>query len=113
MMPVVADSVVSPEAIALPEQSQAPWIAIGDGCSMYQDSLKAAFGAIIAAFYPQCYPDAKDILPLAAYYYQQGAGKTADEALPVYFRDAETLFGTSETSSSHRYHPDYGLQPML
>lgn len=88
MQPLMADSCLSAEAAELPlNLLSEQWTAAGEGWKVYAEILMNKFPTI--QYYPSAYPQAQDVLPLAAIAYEQGNYVSAAQALPVYLYAAD------------------------
>ncbi|MCP4697005.1 MAG: tRNA (adenosine(37)-N6)-threonylcarbamoyltransferase complex dimerization subunit type 1 TsaB [Gammaproteobacteria bacterium] len=81
MEPESEDRLDRPEAVCLPYPG--PWRGTGSGWDRYNEM----FGIGKTVFFPERYPLARNILPLALAAFQRGNIVSAENALPVYLRN--------------------------
>ncbi|MGH8120605.1 MAG: tRNA (adenosine(37)-N6)-threonylcarbamoyltransferase complex dimerization subunit type 1 TsaB, partial [Gammaproteobacteria bacterium] len=60
------------------------------GWASYADTLKKIFAGHLEGYEPDCYPNAREIIPLALQAFHRGELKTPEEAAPVYLRNKVT-----------------------
>ena len=77
--------VCKPQAIPIPQTTD--WYGAGSGWASYAPSLLLRLGEKILTYYPQCFPNAQAMIPLALVAFQTGQAVPAEQALPVYLRD--------------------------
>lgn len=84
----------SPEFLARPEAVSFPkdfnWLGVGSGCKAYLPILQEKSHFIWQEEMGALYPSAYDVVALAIYRFKQGEYVSAEQALPVYFRDKVT-----------------------
>jgi tRNA threonylcarbamoyladenosine biosynthesis protein TsaB len=68
---------------------------VGTGFAAYAEILRKRLGSQLSDLYPDCYPQAKDVLTLALAAHARGEAVEAEYALPVYLRDR--VVATPET----------------
>jgi tRNA threonylcarbamoyladenosine biosynthesis protein TsaB len=85
MAPVLAEEVVAPGQITLPEGDG--WHGVGSGWKAYQAVLSETLGPALASFDGELLCSAQDVVRLAVAGYEAGSAVAAEEALPVYLRD--------------------------
>jgi tRNA threonylcarbamoyladenosine biosynthesis protein TsaB len=94
---VGADGLVAPrgdEAVLAPPRVVAPaprFVGVGTGFGAHPETLRARFGAALAACTPDALPRAGDLARLAARDFAAGLGVDALAAQPVYLRDKVAL----------------------
>ncbi|GAB4393069.1 MAG: tRNA (adenosine(37)-N6)-threonylcarbamoyltransferase complex dimerization subunit type 1 TsaB [Gammaproteobacteria bacterium] len=71
----------------LPSISDDAWCAVGNGWQEYASALEARFASRIKWRDIDSYPEAYDIVTLAAYQYHLGLAVSAESAWPIYLRD--------------------------
>ena len=83
--PVAEEQVTSPEAVQVPVDKHV--FGVGSGWGTYRLRLEGVLNGQVTGMDPECYPLARDMLPLAVREYNAGRCVGADQALPVYLRD--------------------------
>ncbi len=86
MAAVSNEQVCSPGAVQMRSCAHR-WTGAGSGWLVYEETLRAALDGSISALDPARYPDAYDVVRIAALEFQQGAYVHVAEALPVYLRN--------------------------
>jgi len=82
LMSTVTDETLSdPDSLTAPEQPGL--VGAGHGWDRYADVLPSLAGET----FPDSLPDARDVVSLAAYEFEQGNTKPPELALPIYLRD--------------------------
>lgn len=79
------EQLADPESIVVPDTGQ--WTGAGSGWEVSGEALKKCCGTRIGPISDHRYPEARDVLILAAAQYHQGCTVVAERALPVYLRD--------------------------
>lgn len=74
-----------------PLLSAGAWVACGSGFSAHEAALKKRYAGCLSRILPDLYPHARQIASLGAREFEQGNGKPAEQALPVYLRDKVAL----------------------
>ena len=90
MMPLSDECVSSPDQVKYTYNNDICGVGAGSGWGVYQDALHTASQNHLTTTYPDFYPQAYDVVQLAAYEYQQGHMVQAHEALPMYIRNKVT-----------------------
>lgn len=85
MMLLNPEKVCAPLEITVPKQGE--WIGAGSGFDVYHQILQPKLADKLLQWLPNCYPNAYDMITLAAAECQQGKAVAAEQALPVYLRD--------------------------
>lgn len=91
MVAMEADALVLPEkasVLALAEHSDV-LIGAGNGWAVYEENLRKACGEPVKAVFSDCYPQARDMLALAAKKLAADEGVSAQEAQPIYLRNPD------------------------
>ena len=83
--PVSGEQVTAPDAIEVAGDDKI--IGVGSGWRTCREPLELILPGQIAALNPDCFPLAKDVLPLAVREYHAGRSVNVAQALPVYLRD--------------------------
>ena len=85
--PLAEDAVCSPAELSLPPQAagRTP-VPLGDGVK-YIDKFAPAVAAALSPALDDCWPDAQDILPLAAAALARSEQHPAEQTRPVYLRN--------------------------
>jgi len=83
-----AESVIAPDRIIAGKITGC--FGVGSGWAMYANTLKKIFAGHLEGYDPDCYPNARDMLPLAMEACRKGELKTPEEAAPVYLRNNVT-----------------------
>lgn len=86
MLPLMPDSICSPQHAVLSDDSGKLWVGAGDGWAVYKPELARL---ATAAVYEQQYPQARYVADLAVVAFRAGNFVTAESALPVYLYGAE------------------------
>jgi tRNA threonylcarbamoyladenosine biosynthesis protein TsaB len=76
---VIKDALSNPDKVRVPEGND--WVGVGSGWQI------CGVTELVSRAYPDCYPCAKDILPLARGKFTQGDVVGATEVAPVYLRE--------------------------
>lgn len=76
---VIKDALSDPDEIRVPEGND--WVGVGSGWQI-------CISGLVSQVYPDRYPCAKDVLPLAQNKFIQGDAVDAIEVTPVYLREA-------------------------
>lgn len=74
-----------------PELSGAGWIGAGSGFAAYADALQARYAGQLLSSDGSVYPQARDMVKLAAPMFEQGLGQDAALAAPLYIRNKVAL----------------------
>ncbi len=82
---VSEEQVTSPDAVQVPANKQI--FGVGSGWATYRARLEGILDKQITGIDPECYPLAKDMLPLAVREFNAERYVPAEQALPVYLRD--------------------------
>ena len=82
---VSAEQVTPPDAVDVPADRQ--FFGVGSGWRTYRARLEEALNKQLTGIDPECYPLAKDMLPLALREFKNNRCVSAGQALPVYLRD--------------------------
>jgi tRNA threonylcarbamoyladenosine biosynthesis protein TsaB len=85
MMPFSPEFLTCPTQVAFPDAVQ--WFGAGNGCEVYLPAFKEHQAFVWDAQMELVYPSAYDVVTLAKTYFQRGEAVTAEDALPVYFRE--------------------------
>lgn len=85
MQQVEREMVCKPQAVPLPKTTG--WYGAGTGWASYTQLLLSRLGGHVLTYYPDCFPDAQAMIPLAMNAFQNGQTVSAEHALPVYLRD--------------------------
>lgn len=85
MQLVEQEMVCKPQAVPL--LKTAGWYGAGSGWASYAQSLLLRLGENVSTYYPDCFPNAQAMIPLALNALQNGQTVPAEQALPVYLRD--------------------------
>ncbi|MFO1435901.1 MAG: tRNA (adenosine(37)-N6)-threonylcarbamoyltransferase complex dimerization subunit type 1 TsaB [Gammaproteobacteria bacterium] len=80
-----AEQVCSAPLISVPNDQT--HIGVGTGFNAHAEQIRTRLGARIGDVYPDCYPQAQDVLTLALTAHARGEAVEAEYALPVYLRD--------------------------
>ena len=88
MTPLAPDAVCAPQAAQVPETGA--WLGSGQGWSVYASVLAQLLHQRLVQVAPDCFPDARDLLHIAAVRVAAGDVVGAELALPVYLRDKVT-----------------------
>ena len=88
VLPLNDEKVSSPDSIDF--SGPEPCYGIGSGWGRYRDVLIQKFGKYLAGIDAECYPRARDMIPLAIRDFKQGNVVAAGDALPVYLRNEVT-----------------------
>lgn len=84
----------SPEFLASPDNVHFPagidWLGVGSGCKAYLNLFEQKVGFHWHEEIGDIYPHAQDVAELAASRFLKGEYVSAEQALPVYFRDKVT-----------------------
>lgn len=83
LRPVGPEQVVDPDAVWVP--SSPDWSGAGSGWARYPEALGARLA--VRHCWPERYPDAFDVVLLAAQAWQRGETVAPEQAQPVYLRD--------------------------
>lgn len=86
MLPLMDESVSSPECATIPDQKIT--MGVGNGWAPYEDILKKRF--VLDRIHADCFPSAQDIATLATIAYKAKQTVPAELALPIYLRDKVT-----------------------
>ena len=81
------ESVVAPDAVSLPMDSDSDWVGAGNGWDQYTEQLLTGLKDRVKTWLPQCYPHAKDIITLAKDSVARRDVIAPQAAIPVYVRD--------------------------
>lgn len=84
MAALIPDTLCSPQQIIVPESED--WLGIGNGWSVYQETLQHSCGKNLFRIEADFNPHAQDVALLAKYYFEQGKVVAAEQALPLYLR---------------------------
>lgn len=78
---------------SVPQVEGQGWFGVGSGWGAYGDGLAGIYGSVLLGIDAGAFPHARDIAMLAAPLFDQGLGKPAHEAAPVYIRNkvAQTI----------------------
>ena len=82
---VSEEQVTPPDAVQVP--ADMPIFGVGSGWATYRARLEEILDKQITGIDPECYPLAKDMLPLAVREFNAKRYVPAEQALPVYLRD--------------------------
>lgn len=83
--PLSEERLSAPGTVAL--STEAPFFGVGTGWGTYRTCLEEIFGEQVTGIDSECYPLAKDALPLAIRKFKNGGAVSAERALPVYLRN--------------------------
>lgn len=86
---VVAPGLYAPAV--MPPLPVAEWVGCGSGFAAYADALRTIYRDRLIRIEADLFPHAREIALLAAAQFARGAGKPAEEALPLYIRDKVAL----------------------
>lgn len=67
------------------------WIGCGGAFAAHGAALKKRYEGRLSEIRPDLYPHAREIAVLGAHQFEQGNGKPAEQALPVYLREKVAL----------------------
>lgn len=79
------EMVAVPACVSLPDTNG--WYGAGSGWARYAPSLLSRLEEKLVTHYPDCYPNAEAMFPLALAAFQAGQWVSAEQALPCYLRD--------------------------
>lgn len=99
MQAIAVDILCKPEQVKFPEETY-HWIGVGNAWEIYQKELSLACNKLVSAIEPSIVPHARELIKLASSLFQQGKWVSAEEALPVYLRDANSWKKISEQGSN-------------
>lgn len=89
MMPLLDDMICLPGSVVIPENG-GNWTPVGDAWHVYQSILLERTQSLKLMPLVEEYPNAKDLLTIAADLFQHKTGMfTAEAALPIYLRGKE------------------------
>ncbi len=80
------ECVVTPQDIPL--SGEEGWLGAGSGWDAYAEILRVRLGARLQDWRPRCHPHARHVAELGHVGLEKGQAVTAEQALPVYIRDA-------------------------
>ena len=82
---LVDEQVASPDTVRVAPTGQI--FGVGSGWGTYRERLGRVLHGRLGGIDPECFPLAKDMLPLAVREYNAGRCVSPEQALPVYLRD--------------------------
>ncbi len=97
--PICAETLVSPDAPALP--GAACWQGVGTGFAASQSALQTAMAGRLVRCDANALPHAGDIARLAARAWQRGEAMAPDHLEPAYLRDKVALTISEQDSKRH------------
>ncbi|MCC6917508.1 tRNA (adenosine(37)-N6)-threonylcarbamoyltransferase complex dimerization subunit type 1 TsaB [Nitrosomonas sp.] len=74
-----------------PAVSGGGWTGCGSGFDLYQPGLSEHYNGNLQQIISGCYPHAREMVQMAVIQFDNGEGKAAEEALPVYIRNKVAL----------------------
>ncbi|MFQ5994386.1 MAG: tRNA (adenosine(37)-N6)-threonylcarbamoyltransferase complex dimerization subunit type 1 TsaB [Acidiferrobacterales bacterium] len=81
-----SECVVTPEQVPVPKEGD--WLGTGSGWDRYHEVLMRRLGERVKGWRRQCYPRAQYVARLGAVGFDSGKAVSAEQALPLYMRDA-------------------------
>ena len=85
---IEAECVISPDKIITGNATEC--FGVGSGWTNYADVLQKVFGGHLKGYSADCYPHARDMIPLALQAFRNGDLKSPEDAAPVYLRNKVT-----------------------
>ncbi|MBI4356657.1 MAG: tRNA (adenosine(37)-N6)-threonylcarbamoyltransferase complex dimerization subunit type 1 TsaB [Gammaproteobacteria bacterium] len=88
---IIPDTLQKPSEISIPENllsKATEWVGVGSGWKAYSSVLETRFAPYLHHSFPNCYPMARALIPLAIQKFEKGETLQPEHALPVYLREA-------------------------